>query len=232
MRLVAWNCRSGPFESKINRLLRLRPTLAVISECPRPPENIAYANLWFGSSDAKGLGVFGTPGLSFELACPFRQKSRHVAPVLVSGLGPPLLLLAVWARGSGSDRYVRGVVDALEAYESLIASYPTVVMGDLNSNTFCDRGNPGSRNHSALVRRLADRRIVSVYHEVNAERQGEERQPTFYLYNHIDKPYHIDYCFIPDRWLSSVKSMKVGTHRQWRRWSDHRPIMVDIDLGI
>jgi endonuclease/exonuclease/phosphatase family metal-dependent hydrolase len=176
------------------------------------------------------LGVFGAPGLTLELACPFRHVSRHVVPALVYGLGRPFLLLAVWARGSGSDRYVRGVVDALEAYESLIVSYPTVVMGDLNSNTFWDRHNPGSRNHTALVRRLTEQRIVSVYHEVNAERQGQERQPTFYLYNHIDKPYHIDYCFVPDHWLPSVRSMKVGTHRQWRRWSDHRPIMVDLDL--
>jgi Endonuclease/Exonuclease/phosphatase family. len=176
------------------------------------------------------LAVFGTSGVSLELACPIRYISRHAVPVLVSGLGQSFLLLAVWARGGGTDRYVRGVVDALDSYQTLITSYPTVVMGDINSNTFWDRDNPGSRNHTALVRRLAEQRIVSVYHEVNAERQGEERQPTFYLYNHIEKPYHIDYCFIPHHWLPSVKSMKVGTHRQWRRWSDHRPIMVDIDI--
>lgn len=230
MRLVAWNCRSGPFHAKIGRLLRLRPTLAVVSECPRPPADFEREHLWFGTNEAKGLALIASQGLQLKLACRSSRISRHAVPVLVSGLGAPFLLLGVWALGKGSDRYVRGVVDALHAYRSLVRSYPTVAMGDFNSNTIWDGDNPGSRNHTALVKRLAKRRMVSVYHEVNAERQGEESQPTFYLYNHEERPYHLDYCFIPQQWLSSVISMKVGTYRQWKRWSDHRPIVIDLDL--
>lgn len=35
----------------------------------------------------------------------------------------------------------------------------------------------------------------STYHYLNNEKQGEESQPTFFMYRHLDKPFHLDHVF-------------------------------------
>ncbi len=44
---------------------------------------------------------------------------------------------------------------------------------------------------------LSDAGLVSAHHEWNAETHGQEKTPTDYLLWKEDRPYHIDYCFVP-----------------------------------
>ena len=64
------------------------------------------------------------------------------------------LLLAVWMKGKGPDRYVRGLNRAVDSCRALIRKHPTVVMGDFNSNAIWDHEHPAGLDHSALVERL------------------------------------------------------------------------------
>ena len=32
-----------------------------------------------------------------------------------------------------------------------------------------------------------------IYHQLTGEKEGEETKPTFYMYRHLDKPYHVDH---------------------------------------
>ena len=39
--------------------------------------------------------------------------------------------------------------------------------------------------------------------------QGRETRPTFFLYRHQRRPYHIDYCFLPTRYLGRIRDVTV-----------------------
>lgn len=56
---------------------------------------------------------------------------------------------------------------------------PIVIAGDLNSNVIWDRER--KLNHSRLAERLAERGIISAYHEAKGEQGGRETLPTFWL---------------------------------------------------
>jgi endonuclease/exonuclease/phosphatase family metal-dependent hydrolase len=125
---------------------------------------------------------------------------------------------------------VRAVIRAVEVYRDLIVSQPTVVAGDFNSNTIWDYKRPLTQNHSGLVQQLTSLGLVSAYHHFFGEVQGAESRPTLYLRRDPRKPYHIDYCFIPQAWSTRLRSVEVGTDEPWARYSDHRPLVVDIDV--
>ncbi len=86
-------------------------------------------------------------------------------------------------------------------------------------------------NHSALVKRLREEfNLHSVYHHHFAEEQGKESRPTLCFTYNENKPYHIDYIFIPEKWLSKIKAVELGEFENWKHLSDHCPLIVDIDL--
>jgi endonuclease/exonuclease/phosphatase family metal-dependent hydrolase len=50
-----------------------------------------------------------------------------------------------------------------------------------------------------------------------------------YFYRHEDKPFHIDYVFVPKSWR--VKSVEAGSFQEWGHLSDHVPVVVDVTIG-
>lgn len=71
--------------------------------------------------------------------------------------------------------------------------------------------------------------LVSAYHLRHGVEPGSEPHPTFYMNGKPDRPFHIDYCFIPERWAEKVKSVEVGSYSEWTD-SDHRPVTVVLAL--
>ena len=225
LRIVTWNCHRGPLAPKRARLEALLPTFAAIQECPRP--DVAKESfLWHGTNPRQGIGVSVGPGYSVELA-PLRDAPTYNLPVHIRG---PQSFFALVNWSQKSSLYVEGIHRAIEAYRDLIEANPAVVLGDFNSNLFWDGKHPAGRNHSALVQVLADLGLVSAYHHFYKERQGEESRPTIYFQWNRHRPYHIDYCFIPESWTSRLRSVEVGTFDDWSDSSDHRPLTVDLSL--
>jgi exodeoxyribonuclease III len=72
---------------------------------------------------------------------------------------------------------------------------------DFNANTQWDGDCPASENFTALAGRLSELGLVSAYHEFYGEAPGQETRPTFFMYRHENRPFHLDYCFIPRAWL-------------------------------
>ena len=60
------------------------------------------------------------------------------------------------------------------------------------------------------------------------EQNGKEKQPTFHQTKNIEKPFHIDYIFLPRDWGSRIKGLEVGHHAQWLKHSDHCPVTVEL----
>ena len=122
---------------------------------------------------------------------------------------------------------------ALSRYKPFLSDHPAVVTGDFNSNAIWDK--PGWRiNRMATVDALEGLGLVSACHTVRDELHGRETIPTLYWMDRTkDGPtYHIDYVFLPDRWVDRVKGLSVGTFEGWcgSGLSDHVPIIIDIDL--
>ncbi len=227
MRIVTWNCWRGPATKKLPLLDSLASTISVIQECPRPSQN-DNSTLWFGDNPRQGIAVIASAGYRVS-PIPTREVPRYIIPIQVTG-PVSFLLLAVWSQQDLNFRYVKAIIRAVECYGDLIVAQPTVVVGDFNSNTIWDYKRPDGQNHTGLVRNLAALGLVSAYHHFHGETHGAESRPTLYLLRKQARPYHIDYCFMPKNWTPHIRSVEVGAYDSWANVSDHRPLMVDLDL--
>ena len=227
MRLVTWNCCRGAFDRKVPLLDRLSADVAVVQECGKPSAESSNC-LWFGDNPRQGVAVVASNGYSLARLPSPTDIPKFMCPVKVTG-PREFNLLAVWSKGDGRYPYIEGVVRGVCAFRALIESSDSVLIGDLNSNAIWDREHPAESNHSALVRLLHLDGLVSCYHHFFAETHGSETRPTYYFHWKRERPFHIDYCFVPASWASRIARVEVGDYDSWSGHSDHRPLLVDID---
>jgi len=234
LKLLTWNCQ-GAFRKKFPRVAEMAPDLAVIQECEQldripwkkgtPPS----AALWFGDNPTRGLGIFSWTNLCFEALPGYDQSIRYCIPLRVTS-PYQFQALAVWAMPDRlrTHSYSGQIYLALAAYRSFIQSADTVVLGDFNSS---QRTTPGSRlgNHASLTLNLKDLWLVSAYHQFYLERQGQEKRWTYFQGRKPSHPAHLDYAFIPSRWLRRLARVAVGEPQSWLECSDHCPVMVEIN---
>ena len=226
MRLVTWNCCRGQYLKKAVFLEALAPDIAVIQECAQPASETDQC-LWFGHNPRQGIAVFANGPYRIRALPRAAKVPRYAIPVEI--IGPTnFLLLAVWSKGGQASPYVEGVVRAVKLYRKLFAQYPTVIAGDLNSNAIWDSNHAAGLSHSALVKMLSDLGLVSSYHFFHNEAHGQEKQPTYYFQWKEQRPFHIDYCFIPRVWTEKVRRVEVGSYTEWKARSDHRPLLVEL----
>lgn len=231
MRIVTWNC-AGAFRRKWPLLADLRADLAVIQECEDPAmtEDVAYRewakeHTWVGPTKNKGLGVFPRPGLSVTPVALDLGRLELFLPCLVDDQWP---LLATWTRQANSPTfgYIGQAWKLLQAHSAFLKHLGAMMVGDLNSNARWDVWDRWW-NHSDVVRELAAIGLQSAYHAHHGEAQGAEAAPTFYMQRKLAKPYHIDYAFTGPQWV--VKNVVVGSPELWLQYSDHMPVVVDLD---
>jgi len=87
------------------------------------------------------------------------------------------------------------------------------------------------QSHSSVVKQLEGKGIFSTYHTYHKQTQGTEDHPTFYMYRHKNKPYHIDYCFVSTDMLDKLQLVEVGDYDFWIKYSDHVPLIITFDSG-
>ena len=105
----------------------------------------------------------------------------------------------------------------------------TIIAGDLNSNKKWDE-DYGIKSHTIAVERMLKLGLESAYHEFFGCSQGAERHPTFWLTKNKDRHYHTDYVFLSRSLLSKRKKVEVGSCDEWLSFSDHAPLLVELDL--
>jgi hypothetical protein len=227
MRIATWNCCRGPYAVKTAAIATVAADIAVLQECPRPVAESDQC-LWFGDNPRSGLAILASGDFRLRRLRAKRNVPNYTVPVAVSGPAQ-FTLLGVWTKPNPDYRYVEAVVRAVHLYRHQIASTPTVLLGDLNSNRFWDKSHPVDANHSALVRKLSALGLESCYHAHFNEAQGDETRPTFYFQWKSAKPYHIDYCFVPRAWVGAIARVEIGSYEFWKGYSDHRPLTVEFD---
>lgn len=237
MKIISWNCQ-GAFRKKSEYLLQQLPDLLIVQECEHPdklnfstttpqPNNL----LWYGDNLNKGLGIFSYGTLKLKLHPTYNPEFKIIVPLEVRGLGINITLIAIWANNPDDKegRYIEQIWKAVHYYEKLLKKKHILLAGDFNSNTIWDRPRRVG-NHSALVEKLLNKKIHSVYHKHFAQVQGTEYHPTFYLHRNKEKPYHLDYCFVSENLLNKIQSFDIGSYEDWISHSDHTPVIINIDL--
>lgn len=240
LKISTWNCNSSPsikteekaaqvFQTKSNFLNELNADVSVIQEISKPSQSETNNVIWSGDSLGRGIAVRTKQNYSIEKVNDF-PANRSTLPVRILG-EVDFNLLVIWSRPlkTGLRDYVNEVIAQIETFKSFLNSGPSVVAGDFNSNAIWNKHSKNS-NHSHLVYMLENQLgLKSCYHSHFNLQHGEETHPTIYWMRHLDKSFHIDYCFAPKEW--KIKSVEVGTHENWLKKSDHCPLTVDFQIN-
>ena len=231
------------FRKKVEPILQYRPDILVVPECepleklkmdewsvtPTSAQYLPVQKNIAGVTAAgkKGLAVFSFGQYHLQILRSYSDAFEIIMPLRVTGVTESLNLFAVWTLDTLQGHYVEHAWKAVEHYKRSILRERTILIGDFNSNIIFDRKGRES-SHGNMVARLARKGIASVYHHHFGQRQGLEADPTFYLYRHEDKPYHLDHCFVSADLLQKLISVEVGKFADWREYSDHVPMMVTL----
>ena len=221
MRLLTWNCFRGGIAQRLDRLRPFDADLIALQECRKPNEDRGDV-LWRGTLEEQGVAIVSTrPALRIEpLALP-ADLPATVLPAIVHA-PEPFILINLWALPEPT--YEGFALNALSMC-AVGSSMPMVALGDFNSTPILESQRRTSRE---LVRRLQDQfGLVSAYHAHLGVGHGREPHPTFFMNRQEHRPFHIDYCFVPETWASRVVEVQVGSFAQWTD-SDHRPVLIDI----
>lgn len=236
MKLITWNCNMA-FRKKAGLLLNLYPDIVIVPECEHP-DKLKFGNdtrhptdmLWFGTNVNKGLGIFSYSNFRFKVHKKHNPDFRMIIPITVTGDNTKFLLYAIWANNptDPDGQYVEQIWKALHHYKRYITNKQTILIGDFNSNTIWDRKRRAG-NHSNVVKLLEEKGVYSCYHLHHGQLQGKEEHPTYYLYRHMDKPYHLDYCFVSADLCEKIRSVEIGDYHYWSSYSDHMPVIITFD---
>ena len=234
MKIITWNCNMA-FRKKASVIMAHKPDILVIIECEHP-EKLVYTTdtpeptdrLWFGKNQHKGLAIFSYGAYRLKLLEVHNEQLKMIIPIEVTGGYFRFNLFLVWAYNPDDieGRYITQVWKALNYYDELLTDRSTMFIGDFNSNTIWDYKKHRLGSHSAVVKQFEDKGIFSAYHTHYKQTQGAEGHPTFYMYRHKNKPYHIDYCFVSKDMLGKLKSVDIGEYDDWTKYSDHVPLIV------
>ena len=229
------------FRKKAPIILAQKPDILVVVECEHL-EKLVYTtdtpnptdSLWFGKNQHKGLAIFSYGKYRFRVLENHNENFKMIIPIEVTGGPLPFNLFLIWAYNPDDNdgRYITQVWKAITHYDELITVRPTILIGDFNSNTIWDNKKHRMGSHSSVVKQLEDKKIFSTYHIHHKQKQGTEEHPTFYMYRHNHRPYHIDYCFVSEDLLDKLKSVEVGNYNDWIQYSDHVPLIVDFDIQV
>jgi exodeoxyribonuclease III len=235
MRIITWNCNMA-FRKKAANIFALKPDILVVPECENPERlkflnnNPPTATLWYGENNNKGLGVFSYTNFSFKINKKHNPDFKTIIPLTATNGKIKLNLFAIWANNptDKDGSYITQVWKAMHFYEDLLKKPNTILIGDFNSNTIWDKPQREG-NHSTVVEILAQKNILSTYHSYYKVDQGKEIHPTFYLYRHQNKPYHLDYCFVSKNLLKKLIDVQIGSFEVWKEHSDHTPLIATFE---
>lgn len=237
MKIIAWNCNMA-YRRKVEVIQSYQPDIVVVPECEHP-DKLKFSSqtrlpkdiFWYGDNKNKGLGVFSYGDYKLQLLDIHQPGFKTILPLAITKGHLELTLFAIWANNPQDKKfqYVGQIWKAVNYYKGLLENKNVILAGDFNSNSIWDKPRR-EFNHSNVVKYLEEKGIYSTYHKYHNQKQGNEVHPTWFMYRHSDKPYHLDYCFASANLLEKLQSVEIGNYEQWKQFSDHTPVIVNFDL--
>lgn len=222
MRLATWNSQPG-VAANWETIVALDADVLTVQEAE--PDVKAFVEghegwscEWQVGRYRKGVAVLARDPYDIE---EIERADRCFLSTIISGPGGSRFrFLGFWAmtpKGK-DDTYPAQATNLIVSIP--IDGLPTVMAGDFNAS---------SRNahHLTNVAVFGSRNMVSAYHAFHAiEHTDEWEHPTSYHQWSKERPFHMDYVFIPTRW--TVEVVEVGAFEDFtaKKLSDHVPIIV------
>ncbi len=239
MKIIEWNCQ-GAFRNKNEQIFSLNPDILIVAECENE-EKLKFGTLtpepndflWYGDNSNKGIAVFSYSDYKFELMKEFNPDFKYILPIRVTGRQSSFILFAVWTvpnEDNKEAKYIGQVCLAIDYYSNFFQNDDIILIGDFNSNEILDRRNKIG-THMDVVNKLKEMKVTSLYHDKTGLKHGSEESPTFFLQRNKLKPFHLDYCFVSEKFLDNNFSFTIGDVDDWISISDHLPIVVDIHFS-
>lgn len=122
--------------------------------------------------------------------------------------------------------YVKAFLNGLAAYERLLQLGPTVVAGDFNGNPVFDKPTARTKWWTSGFERLHGAGLVSAYHVHHGVAYGEEAHATHHFLRKPERPFHIDFCFVPTAWADATMEACIANGPPWHALSDHFPLVI------
>lgn len=230
MKIISWNCNQK-FRESFQEISKEDADIYVISECENPSntnveeyKDFASNCYWVGDNTHKGLGIFANDDIKLDLTDLDDGGLRYFIPVRVND---SFNLLGVWTNPNVKYKlaeYPNEITRYFELHkDSGFFNEDMIICGDFN----CDASlkNAHARNVFKMIEKMSEIGLVDTYHYLNGEKQGEETQPTFYMYRHLDKPNHLDHVFASE---GRIKEFEIGDEDRWLEESDHLPLIFEI----
>ncbi|APR07661.1 hypothetical protein FAM21834_01543 [Lentilactobacillus parabuchneri] len=220
MRVVFWNCNGG-FRNKYQYITKFDADLYIIAEVEgidklnneqfkRDVQSEQYLAF---PGDKKGLLVFTCRNEPIEPLHWDNYRMRYFMPFKFMNK----TFLGIWSK----DNYIEDIYLYTGFHLEKLAD--TILIGDLNSNVIWD-SHHGYRTHSDFNELMASIKHISAYHDQSGEKFGKETQPTFFMYRKINRPYHIDYAYVPK---GTQFEISFGSSH-FLEYSDHLPMVLDL----
>jgi endonuclease/exonuclease/phosphatase family metal-dependent hydrolase len=229
LRLIAWNCHHGTVHARLAELAMFAPAIVFLQEC-QPAEQVPLAGscVTCQVNGRKGIAL-ASLSADYRITPLRRRPNRGRAVIAATVTGPiSFTALGIWGQG---PRYADDVLRTLDAYHRVLRSDPAIVLGDLNSGSNLTRQQP-SKGHARILAALEDCGLVSAYHAFHDVAHGHETHPTYRHQRNVTKPWHIDFCFVPDSWVQNLRSVEVIDGAEWPKKSDHLPLKVEIQCAV
>ena len=233
MRLVTWNanCR---FREKLGLFSPTEHDALVIQECENTESSrqvygdAGWNFAWTGVNPNKGLGIFTPAGKKIEVLEWNHGQYRYFLPARIAD---KISVVGVWAQ-KGKDRsagYAGQINQFILDNEDFIRMVKPIIVGDFNCNAMWDEKYP-TANHTSNNKDLESLGLKSLYHAQENCNPGQEADFTFFMYRDHNRPYHIDYAYLPlDRVPGAT--INIGSPAIWLKHSDHLPLYIDLAPG-
>ena len=230
MKIITWNCNQK-FRESFKEIIKEDADIYIIQECENPSNSkvdeykeFASNYFWVGENIHKGLGIFANDDIKLELIDLDDNGLRYFIPVRVND---SFNLLGVWTNPNVKykvNEYPNEITRYFELHrDNGFFNKDLIICGDFKCDARLKKTH--AKNVFKMNEKLEEIGLVDTYHYLNNESQGEESQPTFYMYRNLDYPFHLDHIFAsPGR----VKYLEIGNEERWLQESDHLPMIFEI----
>ena len=221
MKIATWNVFSGTSAARGAELTYM--DIIAFQETSQT-EN-TNSCVWAGdnNSQIKGVSIL-SPSYSFSVTPPMPQCSPGLAARFDDTPLGTIQILNLWAKPKPD--YFDDLINSLGAYENFISKVPTIILGDFNISP---KLSGKKRKFEKLVSVFEDSLgMSSAYHHYFGETYGEESRPTLYHLWKEDRPFHIDFVFLPRELIARLKTVAVPDYLS-HATSDHRPVICEFE---
>ena len=235
MRIISWNCQGG-YRKKIDNILELDPDIVVIQECESLErlrvfckEKIPLKSFWFGGFyPHRGVGVFFYKDYQI-LSMENNISIEFIVPMKIMN-NFEFCLFAIWAMAPlGEDKgksYTYQIEKTVKKYEGILKNNLSILIGDYNTPNI---EKPVEKTGFMVIEEFKKLEIFSAYHEYFEKDYGKHNQYTFYQHKKKEVKHMLDYCFASKSIIEKIRNVEIGKYEDWIEYSDHCPLIVEID---